>query len=562
MEKIRLGFLITLWLGILGVFLPVETSQATLSSWQVTGTGNWNVSGNWLGGIPTSSGTVVINNSGTIKLPTGVSGTYRNFYTGTTNGGMGTISISGGTLTGTSTSLGTVSGGKGAATISSGTWNTASFFFVGNSGTGTLLVTGGHVSDANAYIGGNGGSGSATVSSGTWATAGFLSVGSVGTGALLVSGGYVSNADGYIGDSAIGSGSATVSSGTWNSSSSLGVGVSGTGRLTVSGGSVVSGLTSIGLNSASDGVVTVSSGTLSGGEALYVGKQGKGSLTVSGGYVNGDEISIGDSAGGSGTATVSSGTLSTGNDVIVGTSGTGTLLVSGGYVASDTGYIANYLGSSGSVTVSSGTWANTGEFILGNQGTGGKLTLQTGGVVTSGVSTIGAGLNGNTSYGRDNVVTITGSDSVWMISSTLTVGDYGSGNVLTVEDGGLVKVGDATGETILFSTHTGTNNHLQLDDGYVALYGDQTTYVTGTLVPASDIQIWSGSSWITAGLSDLSAIYYTTNADALAAIGYDGLGGYTIITSVPEPGALGLAAVGLAGVVLLRRRQKRQDKTA
>jgi len=71
MTKVRVGFLAVLGLGILGVLLPAETSRAATSTWKGTGTGNWNVSGNWLGGIPTNTAIAVINNSGTATLPTG-----------------------------------------------------------------------------------------------------------------------------------------------------------------------------------------------------------------------------------------------------------------------------------------------------------------------------------------------------------------------------------------------------------------------------------------------------------------------------------------------------------
>jgi len=378
--------------------------------------------------------------------------------------------------------------------------------------------TGGRVLDATGYIGRLAGSnGSVTVSSGTWANSIALYVGNTGTGTLLVNGGYVSNTTGNIGSIAGSNGSVTVSSGTWVNSGGVNVATSGTGTLLVNGGA------------------TVSSGTWASSSSLLVGDAGTGTLLVSGGRVSNTTGIIGSAASSSGSATVSGGTWANSGTLVVGASGTGALLISGGYTSAGSSVIGSATTAVGSVTVSGGTLAISGSFTVGQLGSGAHLTIQTGGAVSCDTAYIGSGTSSGTAPGRDNVVMVTGSDSVWMISGSLVVGDYGSNNTLTVEDDALVKVGDASGETVVVSAHTGTGNFLRLDGGYIALFGDQTSYVTNTLLPASVIQVWSGSSWTLATSGNLQFAYYATDGAALTASGYSGLEGYTILNAVPEP---------------------------
>jgi hypothetical protein len=129
---------------------------------------------------------------------------------------------------------------------------------VGDSGTGTLNISGGHVKSGIAYLGASLGSvGSGTVSSGTWTNTAQFYVGDSGTGTLTVNGGYLDTADTTIGSSAGGVGLATVSSGTWKNSSTLTVGVSGSGTLTIDGGLVVVGAE---LDRGASGIINLNTG--------------------------------------------------------------------------------------------------------------------------------------------------------------------------------------------------------------------------------------------------------------------------------------------------------------
>lgn len=407
-------------------------------------------------------------------------------------------------------------------------------------------------------------SGTALVGVGVSGTYYGLSTGtSAGTsGSINISGGYLS---GGIGSTILaggtgGGGSAVLSSGTW-SNGTFHVGYAGTGTLTQSGGLLAASSSFLGNNSSGVGVATISSGTWTNTNNLVIAAAGKGSLTVNGGYLSSNLGFIGNTASGSGTVTVHGGTWATTGTLSVGNTGTGTLLIDGGYVSAGSSVIGSATTSVGSATVSGGLWATSGNLTVGRLGSNAHLTIQTGGTVSSNSAFIGTGTSANAALGSNNVLMVTGSDSVWMISGSLVVGDYGSNNTLTIEDNALVKVGDASGETVVISAHTGTGNFLRLDGGYIALFGDQTNYVTNTLLPASVIEVWSGSSWVSATSQTLDYAFYATDQAALTATGYNGLGGYTILNSVPEPSiavlsGLGLFGLGAAGLRELRRRRQ------
>ena len=323
--------------------------------------------------------------------------------------GTGALNVTGGYVSNTDGSLGFSPGSVGTATVSGGTWASSSELFVGYSGTGTLNVTGGMVTNTTGYLGGAfigegdavSGVGAATVSSGTWANSGDLFVGYSGTGTLNVSGGSVTNTTGYLG-SEIGSfGTATVSSGTWSNSGNLAVGVSGTGTLTMNGGLVTVGGTlsqggagTINLNAGgtlqigtggAGGVLGVStltnngtlifnrsdastySGIISGTGAVT--KQGGGTLTLDGANSYSGVTTI---SGGvlalSGTGSIGTGDLNLGYGGVFDL----TALTSGTYSLPSTGDLIG----SGTLTGNGHTLAVLGAFQPGNSP--GTVTVDTG----------------------------------------------------------------------------------------------------------------------------------------------------------------------------------------
>lgn len=168
-------------------------------------------------------------------------------------------------------------------------WNVGGELRVGESSTGSMILTGAAtVNNTYGVLGTySGSSGTATVTGAgsEWNNSHSLIVGVNDTGTLNVeAGGKVSNTYGYLGNNPSGSGTATVT-GTgseWNNSAGLLVGLSGTGILNVeAGGKVMNTYGRLGFGSGSSGTATVT-GTGSewnNSSSLYVG----GSIAAAGG---------------------------------------------------------------------------------------------------------------------------------------------------------------------------------------------------------------------------------------------------------------------------------------
>jgi len=201
------------------------------------------------------------------------------------------------------------------------------------------------------------------VSSGTWASTATLNVGFSGTGTLNVTGGYVSNNAGSLGDRSLSVGTATVSSGTWANSGNLTVGTSGTGTLTMSGGLVsVSGT----LSKGTYGTINLNSGgTLQIGVGGTTGVLGVSALTDNGTLIfNRSDAStysgvISGSGAvtkqGGGTLTMSGSSTYSGNTAVT----AGTLMLNGRLTS------ANVIVQSGALLGGSGTIVNIVQILSG-----------------------------------------------------------------------------------------------------------------------------------------------------------------------------------------------------
>lgn len=360
----------------------------------------------------------------------------------------------------------------------------------------TVNVTGGLVSGTSAIFGlGGSNQGTLNVSSGTWNTVSTLTLGYVGKGTLTVDGGLVSNLQTVLGSTANGIGEATIMSGTLQSSY-LDIGSSGTGTLTLNAGRLSTSDAYIGSQNGSTGSVTVESGIWSSTYDLYVGSQGTGSLYIKGGLVTSSFVSIGASASGN-----------------------------------------------GSVVVSGGTW-NSGSMHVGVHGSGNTMTIEDGGTVSTTDGFVGTGNSFIDAYSDNNVSTVTGNGSLWRLSGNLTIGSYGSNNALIIDGGALVEVGGALAFSALGAS---SDNYLRLNEGYIALFGDQTAAVA-SMIADGNLQLWNGSSWVTStDVNDFDFGYFASDAAAETFSGYQNLGNHTILTAqaVPEPSAALLVALGV-----------------
>ena len=109
-------------------------------------------------------------------------------------------------------------------------------------------------------------------------------------------------------------------------------------------------------------------------------------------------------------------------------------IANGGQVISTDGAIgtsSNACDNTVLVTGSDSMW-DSGTLNIGNGGSGNQLTINNGGSVLSRDTSIGSG------NGSNNTVFVSGSGSVWVTTSTFNVGKDGSGNHLTISNGGWV----------------------------------------------------------------------------------------------------------------------------
>jgi T5SS/PEP-CTERM-associated repeat protein/autotransporter-associated beta strand protein len=404
--------------------------------------------------------------------------------------------------------------------ISSGTWNNSSSLTVGNSGVGSLTISGGTASNTTATIGNsNGSTGSVTVNSGgTWNNSGDLSVGRNGTGSMTVSGGTVFNANAIIGVSNGSTGSVTVNSGTWSNASGLSVGSFGAGSLTINGGTVSSLVSAVGALSGSTGSVTVNSGgTWTNSGYLVVGRIGTGSLTINGGTVFNTSSDLGYSSGSTGSVTVNSGGIwNNAGSLTVGNEGTGSLTINGGTVFNTSSDLGYFSGSTGSVTVNSGgTWNNAGSLTVGRSGNG-SLTIENSGLVTVGNGTGTLFLASNLGKGTLNIGT-GGS------AGTLQAAQV---SVLTLN--GTINFNHTNAGYLFGAAISGTLTVNQLGSGTTTLTG-LNTYSGTTTISAGTLQVGNGGTNGTLGKSAV------TNNATLA---FNRSNGLTVTNRISGSGSL------------------------
>jgi len=232
---------------------------------------------------------------------------------------------------------------------------------------------------------------------------------------------------------------------------------------------------------------------------------------------NGGKVHNGGSVGGTigltGTASNSSvlvtgtNSLWTNSGTTVGSSGASNSLVisNGGKVANSfVGVIGTTVTGSNNWVLVTGTnslWTNTRALSVGVAGGGNSLTISDGGTVRNAAATF----IGSNSVG--NSVLVTGSNSLWAITSSNTVGRSGSGNSMVISNGGKVQNTTATiGHDVTATNNwalvtgagsTWSNSSTLTIGGAFNGGGSGTlTVANGGLVAASDIAIASGSNSI------------------------------------------------------------------
>jgi len=229
------------------------------------------------------------------------------------------------------------------------------------------------------------------------------------------------------------------------------------------GGKVVSDYTQLGKSfiSADNSVLVSGDGSvLSNNNSMYVGYWGDNNslLIEDGGKVYTRSLfAMSDSAASTGNTVVVTGNGSTlesaSSSFIVGIEGReNTMQVLDGAQVLNTGnaLVGYQYQSDNNTVLVSGTnsaWRNTGKLSVGYSGEDNTMLVVDGGLLTSKGAEIG-----RTDTAHNNLVLVSGEGSVWQNDGSLVMGATGSGanwnaggtgNVLVVEDGGMVLVGNA-----------------------------------------------------------------------------------------------------------------------
>jgi T5SS/PEP-CTERM-associated repeat protein len=270
-----------------------------------------------------------------------------------------------------------------------------------------------------------------------------------GAGVLALDGGsrlFVSNSL-SVGSSA-GNGTLTIQGGATVSSGSNGAFIgsfSGTGIATVDGtGSALNstGLISVG-SSNGNGTLTIQGGATvsSGSNGAFIGSfSGTGIATVDG----------------TGSALNSTGSISVGSS-----NGNGTLTIqNGGTVSGGSDVNGNGGGiGNGATTVSgSGSALNsTGSIFVGSSGANGMLTIQNGGIVSSGSNVAGNGLFIGSVASGTGTATVSGTGSSLNSTGAIIVGSSTGNGTLTLQNGATIDSGkDVNGNGAFIGSFSGT----------------------------------------------------------------------------------------------------------
>jgi T5SS/PEP-CTERM-associated repeat protein len=477
-----------------------------------------------------------IGNTGTVTLTAGSLTSLDSFFNGgsltVVSGFIGSLYFTndgvvqleaGGTLRNTG-----YLGDNGYFAVADGGWVDASDgLSVGDTGAGTLAVTGGgSATDSFAIVGNQAGSSGTAVISGTdanWWNDGALTVAQNGAGSVLVQNdGTFSAEDLYAGVAAGASGSFIVSGPGSNASiaQSMLIGESGNGTVTVQDAATVwlGAAAIVGELIGGEGILSVSGGSVSVGQALIVGNAGSGSLAVSNaGSVYATNILVGDGAGSTGNAVINGpqSELAAYQSVYIGASGEGQLLIdSGGTTVSSVSVdIGASAGSSGTVTVSGSAseLRATAALVVGDEADG-TLAIENQATATASILTVG-----NVS-GSAGTVTVSGSGALLAVTVASIGGNWeaaGGTGLLNLSSGGVMT---STGWTNVWNRGT-----IQLSGGALVtqavdlmgcLAGYGTVETSSTL---ADYQIMNdGSIFASGGTLDLIGTVTQTGTLAIA----------------------------------------------
>lgn len=206
---------------------------------------------------------------------------------------------------------------------------------------------------------------------------------------------------------------------------------------------------------------------------------------------------IGTDAGQTGSVTVTGADTqwTASADLNVGFQGQNTTLEvsDGGHVSANFTKIGGYVSSTGNMVTVTGVGSqlnNTHDLLVGYGGDGNSLTLSNGATATNVNGFIGYRFDANSSS-DNNSVTVTGSGSLWTNTGTLYVGEYGTGNSLTVSNGGWVKVQGTNQDTVVGDQAGASGNSLTVT-GSGSEFANSSTFYLGKSGGSNTASVLSG----------------------------------------------------------------------
>ncbi|MBM3859732.1 MAG: hypothetical protein FJ395_08800, partial [Verrucomicrobia bacterium] len=534
--------------GSLVVHGSYQNVTDTTNAWIDAGNGLWREDARWsLGVAPTNTQSyLVIANANTktvtvdSQTPVLAPWTLTNWFVmvsapdGSTNtlsvetpswamvnvvvGPGGRLSIGGVTLTAGAGGFGTLEV-DGELAINTGTLDgTVVPVTLGGNGTATVSFAGGVLLTKNYQIGAatTGGVVIAT-GNGLWRQQGNFLVGTNTSGnSLLIAGGaQLANVVGYIAyttDSSNNTVTVTGPGSIWTNSAGFVVGRYGPGNTLVvtNGGAVFSDDGYVGqYTNANDNVVSISdSGSvwrING--KLYLGFEGANNTVIitnqgqvfcsSDGVIGRDNDNNRMIVTGSGSLWNISGTW-----FHVGYAGSGNMLTiaNGGAVNSAICYLGYTNGANNNAVIIAGTgsiWTTTSDLFIGRYGSGNSLTISNGGVANTSVAWIG-----RYESSSNNVALVTDPGSLWNLPAN-SVRMNGTSNQLTISNGAVVQdlhgyIGydGGTGGNLVLVTDSGSvwSNASNLFVGSNNSRGNQLTVTNGALVLSGSARIGSSST--------------------------------------------------------------------
>jgi hypothetical protein len=509
----------------------------------------------------------------TLGSNTGATGTYSLSGTGSLasasefigNQGAGFFTQSSGTnqVNGSFLLIGDASGSTGSYVLTgTGTVAAASAEFVGYSGQGTFLQTGGFNTAGFISVSANGGGGAYTLAGGVVNSSGNIFVGDIGTGAFVQSNGNVNAKFITLGEDLNGSGTynltgpGTVSTfsdfvgdntrGTFiqsdglnqvtsslfvgNSAGAVGsyflsgtgtlsvpfaedLGLSGQGSFSQSGGVNHYSTLDLGVNSGT-GSYTLSATGLLSGSFQTIGDTGTGVFLQTGGLnsfvSNNGLLTLGSTSTGNGTYTLNAGTITGSNIEYIGYQGQGTFVQNGGLNSTNLIDMSS-VGGASSYTLAGGVVNSYGSLIVGDVGFG--TFLHTSGAANVRFLYLGESANSAGVYNLSGPGTIG-------VATFESIGDLGNGTFnqsdgLNVVFGNTLVIGNfagAVGNYSLSGAGTVSDNGIE----YVGYSGAATFTQSGGLNHAINLDIGANTG---TGNYNLSGGTITTSSETLGDAG-------------------------------------------